>query len=194
MRIFLAVFPPPAAQAAAHRVTARLRRAHDDVAWVRRENLHYTLRFMGELDLDEVSRVIDAARAGASGHPVFSLRLGAGGAFPEARRARVLWLAAATGGDRLEALARSLEDALTGRGFDPAGRAFTPHLTLGRVRGGGQDWAARLAAAAPGAEGAEAPPFAVDRVAVVHSTLASGGSIYRVRAEAPLAGREGGRG
>jgi 2'-5' RNA ligase len=192
MRIFLAVFPSPQAQQVAFAVIERLRRPGDGVSWVKRDNLHYTLRFMGELHEGGVTRVIEAAREAATGLPPFVARLGGAGAFPDARRARVLWLGLAEGAEALVALARSLERALEVRGFEPAERPFSPHLTLGRARGGGGDWSARLAEERSPSDAEPARPFAVDRVWVVHSTLASGGSIYRVRAEAALTGaREG---
>lgn len=187
MRTFLAVFPSSSAQATAHRIVERLRRPDDDVSWVRRDNLHYTLRFLGELDEDAVARVIDAARAGVAGIPAFEARLGAAGAFPSARRARVLWLGLAQGADSLVTLATALERALIARGFAAAERGFSPHLTLGRVRRREQDWSARLDRLGAGPEPAGGDAFTVDRVVVVQSTLSPGGSIYRVRAEAALA-------
>ena len=187
MRTFLAVFPAAAAQQAAHRVIERLRRAGDDVSWVRRENLHYTLRFMGDLDEDGVTRVIAAAGQAVSGRPPFAATPGEAGAFPSARRARVLWLGLSQGAEALIALASGLEQALRGQGFEAARRPFSPHLTLGRVRRREADWSARLAAVGAGLQPGWAPAFTVDRVAVVESTLASGGSVYRVRAEAALA-------
>lgn len=191
MRTLLAVFPSSPAQAAAHRVIERLRRPDDDVSWVRRENLHYTLRFLGELDENAVARVIAAARAGATGLPAFDVTLGTAGAFPGAARARVLCLGLARGAESLVALAASLERALVERGFAAAGRPFSPHLTLGRVRRREQDWSARFegigAELAAGLGDAWAASFTVDRVVVVQSTLSPGGSIYRVCAEAALA-------
>ncbi|HKQ57647.1 MAG TPA: 2'-5' RNA ligase family protein, partial [Candidatus Eisenbacteria bacterium] len=85
--------------------------------------------------------------------------------------------------EALVAIARSLEQALRRRGFDPADRAFTSHLTIGRVRQRDQDWSVKL----EGAVVDGSPPFAVDRVSVVQSTLHPRGSIYQVRAEAMLA-------
>ena len=186
MRTFLAVFPSSEAQRAAHGVIERLRRPDDDVSWVRRENLHYTLRFMGDLDEDGVSRLIAAARLGVAERPPFMATLCAAGAFPSAHRARVLWLGLSEGAERLTALAGGLERALVGQGFGAAERAFSPHLTLGRVHRRDQDWSGRLAGVAAELERGWAPSFAVDRVVVVESTLSPGGSIYRVRAEAAL--------
>ncbi len=187
MRIFLALFPSPAAQEAAFRVIARLRRPNDDVSWVKRENLHYTLRFMGELDEDGVSRVIAAGRLGVAERPPFAATLGEVGAFPSAHRARVLWLGLSQGADALVSLARALEQALRDHGFEAAERPFSPHLTLGRVRRREGDWSTRLAGVAAELESGWAPAFTVDRVAIVESTLSPGGSIYRVRAQAALA-------
>lgn len=183
MRIFLAIFPSPEAQAAAADVIERLRRPGDAVSWVKRENLHYTVRFLGELGDRGLARVTDAARAGVAGHRAFVATLGGVGAFPNERRARVLWLGLSEGAEALGALARSVERALRGRGFEPADRAFKPHLTLGRVRERDQDWSARVAGMAAGPL-----PFTVDRVTVVQSTLSPKGSLYRVRAEAVLDG------
>lgn len=186
MRIFLAVFPPPAVQEAAFRAVERLRRAGDGVSWVRRDNLHYTLRFMGELGERGVTRAIGAARQAVADTPAFPATLGEVGAFPDARRARVLWLGLSEGAEPLVALARALERSLRGQGFDPADRPFTPHLTIGRVRRGATDWTGRVAELNADPAHAWAPSFTVDRIRVVQSTLSPGGSIYQVRAEAAL--------
>jgi 2'-5' RNA ligase len=182
MRIFLAVFPSAEAQRAAAAVIERLRQPGDGVSWVQRDNLHYTLRFMGDLGASGLSRVSEAAREGAAGHARFEATLGAVGAFPNLRRARVLWLGLSEGGEALAAVARSVEEALRRKGFDHADHPFKPHLTIGRVREGGQDWTERLSDVA-----AEPARFGVERVRVIQSTLSPKGSIYRVRAEAPLA-------
>lgn len=184
MRIFLAVFPPPEAQGEAALVIERLRRTGDGVSWVRRENLHYTLRFMGEVGESGLKRVVEAACEGATGHRRFEAALGGAGAFPDAARARVLWLGMSAGSEALVALAKSVEQALRRRGFERADHPFTAHLTLGRVRTRDEDWGPRLAA-----ESLAADPlarFVVDRVTVVESTLSPKGSRYEARAEAAL--------
>jgi 2'-5' RNA ligase len=182
VRVFLAVFPPPAAQGAAAALIERLRRPDDRVSWVKRDNLHYTVRFMGELGEKGLERVIAAARDGVTGHRRFEAVLGAAGAFPSARKARVLWLGLSTGAEALTAVARDVEAALRRRGFDPADKPFKPHLTLGRARDREQDWTARLGSAT-----ADPERFDVDRVAIVQSTLSPRGSRYEIRAEAELA-------
>jgi 2'-5' RNA ligase len=182
-RLFLAVFPPVAACTAALGVADALRTRGNQVAWVKRENLHYTLRFLGEAGEDEVAAAADAAREAAAAHAAFGAALSAPGAFPSAAKARVLWLGMGDGAEPLCALARSLEDALARRGFERAVQPFSPHLTIGRVRMPA-DWSARLAAAPT-----PTSRFRVESLVLVRSTLAPGGSRYDVAAEAPLAGR-----
>lgn len=182
MRLFLAVFPSREAQEAAVGAAARLRTQGDGVSWVRRENLHYTLRFLGDLGAADAKRAGAAAREAAKAHAPFPARLGGFGAFPSAAKARVLWIGLDEGAEALHALARSLDESLERRGFGRADQPFTPHLTIGRVRGG-DDFEARLAAAAA-AEGA----WTVGALRLVKSTLSPHGSRYETMLEAPLGG------
>jgi RNA 2',3'-cyclic 3'-phosphodiesterase len=183
MRLFLAVFPPEPVQRAAYAAIEALRRPGDGVSWVKRENLHYTMRFLGEVGEDGARRAAEAATEAAARSRAFAAQLGALGAFPDARRARVLWAGMTEGGESLEALARDLDRALAVRGFGKADKRFSAHLTLGRVREPGPDWTARLADVTVAGESAS---FTVDRIRVVESKLDPHGSIYTVRAEGLL--------
>lgn len=189
LRIFLAVFPSPDAQEVAARAIDTLRRPGDGVSWVKRENLHYTVRFLGALGDDGARRAAEAAAEVSGDHAAFDATLGSPGAFPGAGRARVLWIGLAEGAEQLVALARSVEAALERRGFDREGRGFEAHLTIGRVREPGADWTEGLDRARAVVTGAgENARFRVDRVVTVHSQLSPKGSIYTVRSEAMLAG------
>lgn len=184
MRLFLAVFPPPQIQQALWASAAALREASPPVSWTKADNLHYTLRFLGELGDDGARRAGEAAIEAASPHPPFDLTLGGFGAFPDARRARVLWVGARAGAQALEALAASLERGLRQRGFGRADRPFKAHLTIGRPRVPGSDWSAALAA-----QPADAlAQFRVEHLLLVNSQLSPKGSIYTPIVEAPLGG------
>ena len=113
------------------------------------------------------------------------MTLGAPGAFPNAHRARVLWIGLAAGEPPFVDLSRLLARALERRGFEREGREFTPHLTIGRVREARHDWTPALAAAPPLAA-QEAARFRVGALHVVKSTLSTGGSIYETLVEAAL--------
>jgi 2'-5' RNA ligase len=182
VRLFVAVFPPPPARDAAAQVADELRSRGDHVAWVRRENLHVTMRFLGEVEPAGVGAIEDAVRATAAATAPFDAALGRAGAFPDAARARVLWLGLREGGAEMKALAAALEEALVSRGVGRADRPFSAHLTLGRVRDGA-DWGRRLAAVQP-----PEARFRVDELRLVESELSPGGSRFTMRVRAPLGG------
>src|SRR5262249_54165176 len=133
MRIFVALFVPDPVRDAVVGGMDSLRSPGDGVSWVKAENLHYTLRFMGERGEDGARGVGEAAEESARGHAPFELALGSLGCFPPKGAPRVLWVGAARGAEALEGYARDLEQALRGRGFDRADHPFRAHLTIGRV-------------------------------------------------------------
>jgi 2'-5' RNA ligase len=187
MRIFLAMFPPPETQTLAWDVVEALKRPADGVSWVKRDNLHFTLRFIGEIGEDGLARVTAAAREAAAQSPAFDAVLGHCGAFPGLKRARVLWLGLEQGGPPMTVVAGALDRALAKRGFEPEKNKFAPHLTIGRVREPRHDWTAPLAAVGTLAE-AQAARFAVRSLQVMQSQLHPAGSIYRVLEDVPLSG------
>lgn len=184
------MFPPAAVQRAAAATIEVLRRPGDAVSWVKPDNLHYTLRFIGEVGEDGARRIAEAARDSAARCPAFDATLGNLGAFPDAPRARALWLGLSTGARELVALAQALEVALESRGFECLRKKFQPHLTIGRVRDPREDWTSRLASA-PSIDPANAT-FRVERLCVVESQLDPRGSIYTIREAAALGGCSGG--
>jgi 2'-5' RNA ligase len=93
---------------------------------------HFTLRFLGPTTL-EAREAIVARLSNANLGSGFNVRFGELGAFPNARRARILWLGVTRGGERLSELAAVTEDAARSAGFAPEGRGFKPHLTLARI-------------------------------------------------------------
>jgi 2'-5' RNA ligase len=183
MRLFIAVFPPPELQAVAWRAAEPLRVGRDAVSWVRAENLHFTLRFLGELDASGAARATDAMLAAAAAHARFGATVGGFGAFPTARRARVLWIGMLHGAEPMRLLATSLEHALKQHGFERADESFEPHLTVGRLRTAA-DWTARLIET-PTVEAR----FQVSRVQLLKSTTGGVGSTYELLSEAHLAGK-----
>ena len=134
MRAFVALPCPPKLRAALHEVLTGWRRMRAPIRWSATEQIHLTLRFLGDdVDRDRLGR-LDAglARAAAAGAPL-AVRPGATGAFPGWRRPRVLWLGLEDRGG-LADLARRVEAAAREAGFPADERPFTAHLTLGRVK------------------------------------------------------------
>ena len=176
MRAFIAVFPPPEIQAAAIaqalETVQRLGEcASDRVRWVRPENVHLTLKFLGNVRKEILGDLCAALEEACAGHAPFDVALVGFGAFPSAQRARILWAGVGVGSDQLRALATDLQDTLAPLGFEREERAFTPHLTLGRLRSRPASFDLPTVAGVLG--------FQVRRVELTESTLSPEGAAYR---------------
>jgi 2'-5' RNA ligase len=93
---------------------------------------HFTLRFLGPTTSEARDKIIGRLSSAKLG-PSFQVRFGELGAFPNPRRARILWLGVTRGGERLSDVAAIAEDATCAAGFAAEGKRFTPHLTLSRI-------------------------------------------------------------
>jgi 2'-5' RNA ligase len=131
-RTFLAVVPSPDIVERAERALLRLRRLSDNVKWVERANLHWTLHFLGDLDDQDLYEVCQAAERALANFEPFSLSAIGVGAFPSNDRPRTLWIGAGAGSEKLEQLHAALEAELRPLGFRGENRRYVPHLTLGR--------------------------------------------------------------
>ncbi len=136
MRLFAALELPPEPRTAAAAMIRELRRSGADVKWVAPENLHVTLKFLGETDPGRLGEIGAVLQAACSAAPALELALAGAGAFPGVGRPAVVWLGLAGQVEALAGLARALDDGLAGLGFPPETRRFQAHLTLGRARRG----------------------------------------------------------
>lgn len=107
------------------------RRIKADVRWVRAEGMHVTLKFLGWVDGPLLERVHAALATAVPAQPALQVHVRGIGAFPTLRRPRVLWVGLQGAG--LVELAAHVDRVVTPLGFEPERRAFTPHITLGRV-------------------------------------------------------------
>jgi 2'-5' RNA ligase len=133
LRLFLAINLPEEVRLEVVAATTKLRESEPSIAWVHEPLLHLTLKFLGEVEearLDDV-KAVTAAVAGR--HRELMMALGGIGAFPNFRRARVVWMGVEHEA-RLELLHHDLEESFEKIGFEVEGRAFRPHLTLARVK------------------------------------------------------------
>jgi RNA 2',3'-cyclic 3'-phosphodiesterase len=134
VRTFVAVFPPPEVTEALFRAARNLP-ANEDFRLTKSEKIHLTLKFLGDVAEDDLGRVVESLGPIREEHEPFEVSTSDFGAFPSAKRARILWAGIGEGSGRLRALARCVEDLLEPAGFEREGRPYTPHLTLGRARG-----------------------------------------------------------
>jgi 2'-5' RNA ligase len=106
------------------------------VKWVEPENLHVTLLFLGEVEDREVPTICRVVAEQAQQYPAFPLSIERVGCFPNARRPRILWIGVGQGAQELCAVHDGLEPPLLELGcYRREERKYTPHITLGRVKG-----------------------------------------------------------
>jgi RNA 2',3'-cyclic 3'-phosphodiesterase len=184
VRLFIAINLPESERQAIHHATAPLREAAGSVTWVAPECIHITMKFLGEQTPDAVGPVREALAPVARRFHPLRLQLSGIGAFPHLRAPRIFWMG--IGNDpKLELLHHDLEVACQTLGHDVEGRAFRPHVTLGRVKREisseqvGQ--LARLAANVRYAAAVDA-----GSIDVMQSELSSHGPRYTVLAAVPL--------
>jgi 2'-5' RNA ligase len=179
-RAFVAVRPPDGVLDAVEALVGSELSSLSGARWTTREQRHVTLQFLGNhADIDAVGTALGglAVRAG-------SVALGGVGAFPSARRARVLWVGVITGTAFLAQLAASVGVLLAPLGHEPEAREYHPHVTLARFKAP-VDLRDVIDSHAERAVGA---PFAVDEVVLYESNVRSAGAEYTARAVVSLSG------
>jgi RNA 2',3'-cyclic 3'-phosphodiesterase len=133
MRLFVAINFTAKDRQRMGRATRKMRDADLPVRWVDPDQLHLTLKFLGEVRPERVGAVEAAVARVASKTPTFTMELGGSGAFPTTRRPKVIWLGA-TATPELRCLKHDIEWELAPLGFEREVRAFHPHITVGRAR------------------------------------------------------------
>ncbi len=155
--------------------------------WVESHNLHLTLKFLGEVHEREIAQVCRTVARGAAEVEPFEFEVRGAGAFPTAARPRTVWLGAGEGTVPMIALHDRVEAALAELGYREEHRRFQPHLTIGRVRGGGPGIAELGELLVEHAE-FEVGHMTVHKATVFCSTLTAAGPIYEVLGTAQLGG------
>jgi 2'-5' RNA ligase len=115
------------------RATIPLRAAAPSIAWVREDLFHFTIKFLGECTAAQSDQIRGAVDRVTARHAPLTWQLQGAGAFPNFRRPRVVWIGTANA-SAMERLTREVDEAMQLLGFPPDTRAFTAHLTIGRVK------------------------------------------------------------
>ena len=157
------------------------------VRWVLPAQLHFTLRFLGEVS-DRQAESVRRAFSGPWNTGAFNANLAGVNLFPVSGAPRVIWLGLDEGREQMAALKTELDHRLVPVGFEPETRLFRAHLTLGRVNRqvavSGPELRPMLSECGP-----EAARWEVDRVTLYESRLSSRGATYHVVETTMLAAR-----
>ncbi|MBP7676069.1 MAG: RNA 2',3'-cyclic phosphodiesterase [Thermoanaerobaculia bacterium] len=147
------------------------------VRWVAETQLHFTLKFLGDLQEDRVRDAREAVAAAAQARPgAFRLALEGLGVFPPRGSARVVWAGCGAGAASLASLATAVEEAFVAAGFPREERPFSPHLTLARVKDPGSG--RRLSQVVPSVPGEPFGTLPVGSLVLFRSDLSPSGPDY----------------
>lgn len=135
IRSFIALELFDEAHAELSRIIESLKKAGADVKWVNAKAIHLTLKFLGSVPEEKIAKIGERIGKIAKNQTPFDIVLKDIGVFPNWDYARVLWVGLESeGANRVKEIANEVETAMTSEGFEKEKRAFSPHLTIGRIR------------------------------------------------------------
>lgn len=179
VRAFFGLPVPEPQRAELSRYVAECARSAPEFRWTPPDNLHLTVRFVGNVDRP----VVDAVAAALGAHPLrgFDLQLGDVGTFRRGRAVRVVWLGLRAGADEANALVARVDAECRSAGLAGDERPFQAHLTLARSRARDGAVLPALPPAAPALS-----PWRADELILYSSRLGRGGAVYEAIARVPL--------
>jgi 2'-5' RNA ligase len=180
IRSFVAIPLSADVRRATTRLIERMRRQDDGIKWVPTDNLHLTLKFLGEVDNTEVPAVCDLLRQVSEPFGPFELVFSGTGGFPDVERPRVLWAGVQEKSGSLCQMVAEMESALAKLGFKPEPRDYRPHLTLGRTRGGSRRASADVVARVQAESEVRLGTCMADQLQLIASFLDKRGPTYQV--------------
>ncbi len=139
IRSFLAVKLPDPLKEELERVQNRLRSKLPHLAWVKPSAMHLTVKFFGDIEMEQVEEIQGCAQRVMQHSSRFSLAAQGLGVFPNIRMPRILWVGISGETKILSRLVDDLDEALATLEFPKEGKPFNPHLTLARIKSQGRE-------------------------------------------------------
>jgi len=176
MRAFIAIEIPDEIKREIVGLQEQLRETKVDASWPRPEGVHLTLKFLGETAEARIAEIMNGIRTAARGTGPFRLEVKGMGTFPNPRNARVVWIGFGGEIEKLTRLQVAVEDAMAFIGMAREERAFTPHLTVGRIKfiRARDKWLKAL----DEVKDIILPGFDVEAVSLMKSELKPSGAVY----------------
>jgi 2'-5' RNA ligase len=157
----------------------------NSIKWVEEENIHLTLKFLGELTEGKIQILIRGSKDSLKNLSPFSLSLKDMGVFPSWSRASVIWVGVAAGREEVIRIYKRLEDILSSLQFEKEGRPFTPHVTIGRIKRRGANFNRNFELKRPDSD-FSTETFHIEKVSIMKSNLTPTGPIYERIESIPL--------
>ena len=185
-RLFIAIQIPEEIKTAIGGIIDVLKKSGTDVRWVKQENIHVTLQFLGETDEALIPEISEALKKRLSSYPPFYITIAHVGCFPDKRRPRVIWVGIEESASLIN-LYKDITDEMSRFGYQKEERNFTAHLTIGRIKSNKNIHA--LFERFDEISTTNFSDFSVQHVTLMKSELNSSGAKYCSLAEIPLSGR-----
>ncbi|MFZ5998159.1 MAG: RNA 2',3'-cyclic phosphodiesterase [Nitrospirota bacterium] len=133
MRCFIAIDMSETVKRSLGEVINRVKGSSKDIRWVPVQNVHLTLKFLGEVQEETIPAIEKSLSSVCAGFKPFSITASGIGAFPSLKHPATIWVGLDASGE-LEQLARAVDLSMATLGFEKEERQFSPHLTIGRVK------------------------------------------------------------
>src|SRR3989339_1295186 len=127
MRTFIAIEVSDEVKKAAGEFVAELKKQRANISWVKKENVHITLKFLGEIDERKILLIEDVLKSCAEKKKPFEIEIKDCGGFPNLHKPRVIWIGITEGSQELKDIANCIDSKLSNLGFEKETRAFKPH-------------------------------------------------------------------
>lgn len=186
MRSFIAIELPDEVKSSLSGLQDELKESRADIRWVKPDNIHLTLKFLGNIDGNNIGNIVQQIEGACAKYPFFELEISGIGVFPNIGSPRVLWVGIQHT-DAFTGLHSEIENGLASIGYDREGRRFSPHLTLGRFKSfkGKADLSERIELHKNDRLGS----IGVQTISLMKSDLSPDGAQYSRVAEIALTGR-----
>jgi RNA 2',3'-cyclic 3'-phosphodiesterase len=186
MRTFIAIELPKEIKEYLAKLQQELKTAQADVKWVEPDNIHLTLKFLGEIDdtlLEKITAIINDV---ANKISAFKLRINSLGAFPKIDSPRVIWVGVDAGDKEVKEIAGKLEEEIAKIGIPKEDRPFSSHITIGRTKSGLNQQKLVQVLKDKFDLGGKNPEFSASKITLFKSTLSPKGPAYEILKEADL--------
>ncbi len=136
MRAFIAIELPKEIKTILAKTQEKLKSSEADIKWVEPKNIHLTLKFLGEINEEQLNKITKIITDIASSKEPFHINLSCLGAFPDIKYPRVIWAGSDKSEFELKTIVKELENKIQKIGIPKENRAFSSHITIGRARSG----------------------------------------------------------
>ena len=187
MRTFIAIELPQEIREFLSLAQAQLKATGADIKWVEPQNIHLTLKFLGEIDKVKSEKIIKIIEEVAKDNNAFEIRISSFGAFPKINFPRVIWTGIDSGDKEARVIAKELEEKIEKIGIPKEVRPFSSHITLGRTRSTlNREKLAQGLFKLTADFGGKTIEFRATKITLFKSTLTPTGPIYEILKEANL--------